>query len=412
MFEQLATIYPMLPAIAGYALLILGAVIAYYITRRILLILVHKLVKRTSVLWDDALVDQKVFSQLAHVVPALVIQKGILLVPDLPAAAEAVIRNLTSIYMIVVVTLTVTAVLSAVNQIYEGRPGARNRPIKGFIQLAQLVLYIIGGILVIAVLIDRSPVILLSGLGAITAVLMVVFKDTLLSLAASVQLTTQELIRVGDWLEVPQYGADGDVFDVALYTITIQNWDKTISTIPTHQLVAGSFKNWRGMSESGGRRIKRSINIDLNSIHFLTSDEVERFAGIGLLKDYIQSKQEELQSYNANVDTADEPSVNQRHLTNIGTLRAYIRNYLRQHPKIHDNMTLIVRQLQPGTEGVPIEIYCFSNDINWDNYEAIQADIFDHIFAIVPEFGLRLFQQPAGSDFAQLNVRSKLKGAS
>jgi len=406
MFEQLATIHPMLPAVAGYALLILGAVIAYYITRRILLILVHKLVKRTSVLWDDALVDQKVFSQLAHVVPALVIQKGILLVPDLPAAAEAVIRNLTSVYMIAVVTLTVTAVLSAVNQIYEGRPGARNRPIKGFIQLAQLVLYIIGGILVIAVLIDRSPVILLSGLGAITAVLMVVFKDTLLSLAASIQLTTQELIRVGDWLEVPQFGADGDVIDVALYTITVQNWDKTISTIPTYQLVAGSFKNWRGMSESGGRRIKRSINIDLNSIHFLTSNEVERLAGIGLLKDYIESKQEELQSYNANVETPDEPNVNQRHLTNIGTLRAYIRNYLRQHPMIHDNMTLIVRQLQPGPEGLPIEIYCFSNDTNWDNYEALQADIFDHIFAIVPEFGLRLFQQPAGSDFAQLNTRS------
>ena len=412
MFEKLATIHPLFPAIAGYVWLILGAVIAYFITRRILLILVHKLVKRTSVLWDDALVDQKVFGRLAHIVPALVIQKGISLVPDLPVTVEAVIRNLTSVYMIVVVTLTLTAVLSAINQIYKARPGARNRPIKGFIQLAQLVLYIIAGILVIAVLIDRSPVILLSGLGAITAVLMVVFKDTLLSLAASVQLTTQELIRVGDWLEVPQFGADGDVVDVALYTITIQNWDKTISTIPTHQLVAGSFKNWRGMSESGGRRIKRSINIDLNSIHFLTSDEVERFAGIGLLKDYIQSKQEELQSYNANIDTADEPSVNQRHLTNIATLRAYIRNYLRQHPKIHDDMTLIVRQLQPGTEGVPIEIYCFSNDINWDNYEAIQADIFDHIFAIVPEFGLRLFQQPAGSDFAQLNVRYKLKGSS
>ncbi len=307
--------------------------------------------------------------------------------------------------MIAVVTLTVTAVLSAVNQIYEGRPGARNRPIKGFIQLAQLVLYIIGGILVIAVLIDRSPVILLSGLGAITAVLMVVFKDTLLSLAASIQLTTQELIRVGDWLEVPQFGADGDVIDVALYTITVQNWDKTISTIPTYQLVAGSFKNWRGMSESGGRRIKRSINIDLNSIHFLTSSEVERLAGIGLLKDYIESKQEELQSYNANIETPDEPNVNQRHLTNIGTLRAYIRNYLRQHPMIHDNMTLIVRQLQPGSEGLPIEIYCFSNDTNWVNYEAIQADIFDHIFAIVPEFGLRLFQQPTGSDFSQLNAR-------
>ena len=259
----------------------------------------------------------------------------------------------------------------------------------------------------VAVLIDRSPVILLSGLGAITAVLMVVFKDTLLSLAASIQLTTQELIRVGDWLEVPQFGADGDVIDVALYTITVQNWDKTISTIPTYQLVSGSFKNWRGMSESGGRRIKRSIFIDVNSIHFLSNEEVRRLSRIELLKDYIKSKEEELQTYNASIKTADEPRVNQRHLTNVGTLRAYIRSYLQQHPKIHHDMTLIVRQLQPGPEGLPIEIYCFSNDTNWVNYEAIQADIFDHIFAIIPEFGLRLFQQPAGADFAQLKASAQ-----
>ena len=407
MLEQLETIHPMLPAIAGYALLLLSAVIAYYITRCILLILLHKGLKRTSARWDDALVDQNVFGRLAHLVPALLIQKGILLVPDLPATAESLARSLTSVYMIAVVTLAVAAVLSAINQIYESRPGARNRPIKGFIQLAQLVIYIIGGIFVVAVLIDRSPVILLSGLGAITAVLMVVFKDTLLSLAASIQLTTQELIRVGDWLEVPQFGADGDVIDVALYTITVQNWDKTISTIPTYQLVSGSFKNWRGMSESGGRRIKRSIFIDVNSIHFLDNEEVRRLSRIDLLRDYIKSKQEELQSYNANIKTADEPRVNRRHLTNVGSLRAYIRNYLQQHPKIHQDMTLIVRQLQPGPEGLPIEIYCFSNDTNWVNYEAIQGDIFDHIFAIIPEFGLRLFQQPAGADFAQLKVSAE-----
>lgn len=407
MFDQLATIHPLLPAVAANASLLLGAVIAYFITRCILLMLLHKALRRTNTLWDDALVEQNVFGRLAHLVPALIIQKGVPLVPDVFPAAAGMISHLTSVYMIVVVTLTVTALLSAINQIYEGRPAARNRPIKGFIQLAQLVIYIIGGILVIAVLIDRSPVILLSGLGAITAVLMVVFKDTLLSLAASIQLTTQELIRVGDWLEVPQFGADGDVIDVALYTITVQNWDKTISTIPTYQLVSGSFKNWRGMSESGGRRIKRSIFIDVNSIHFLDNEEVRRLSRIDLLKDYIKSKQEELQSYNANIKTADEPWVNQRHLTNVGTLRAYIRNYLQQHPKIHQDMTLIVRQLQPGPEGLPIEIYCFSNDTNWVNYEAIQADIFDHFFAIIPEFGLRLFQQPAGADFAQLKLSAQ-----
>jgi miniconductance mechanosensitive channel len=406
MFDQLASIHPLLPVVIGNVLLVLSAVTAYYITRKVLLALVHKVVKRTSALWDDALVDQQVFNRLAHIVPGLVIQKGIYLVPDLPAAVDMVVRNLTLVYMIVVVTLTVTAVLAAANQIYESRPGARNRPIKGFMQLAQLALYIISGILVIAVMIDRSPVILLSGLGAITAVLMVVFKDTLLSLAASIQLTTQELIRVGDWLEVPQFGADGDVIDVALYTITVQNWDKPISTIPTYQLISGSFKNWRGMSESGGRRIKRSINIDLNSIHFLSSEEVEHLGEIGLIKNYLASKKDELQAYNSNLGNLEKPKVNQRHLTNVGTFRAYVRNYLEQHPKIHDGMTLIVRQLQPGAEGVPIEIYCFSNDTNWDNYEDIQADIFDHIFAVVPEFGLRLFQKPAGADLSQLKLQS------
>jgi miniconductance mechanosensitive channel len=238
--------------------------------------------------------------------------------------------------------------------------------------------------------------------GAITAVLLIVFKDTLLSLAASIQLASQQLIRVGDWLEVPEFGADGDVIDVALYTVTVQNWDKTITTIPTYRLVTGSFKNWRGMTESGGRRIKRAIHIDTNSIRFLSDAEVERFAAFDLLAAYIPAKQQELAKYNARIADDGKPQVNLRRLTNIGTLRAYIVNYLRNHPKIHNNMTLIVRQLEPGTTGLPIEIYCFSNDINWVNYEDIQADIFDHICAIVPEFGLRLYQQPAGTDFAGL----------
>jgi miniconductance mechanosensitive channel len=345
-----------------------------------------------------------VFGRLAHVIPALVIQNGIRFLPDLPDIGEKLVNNLTNVYMVVAVALSVTALLAAANQYYDSRPGAANRPIKGFVQLAQMLVYIISGILIIAVLIDRSPIVLLSGLGAITAVLMVVFKDTLLSLAASIQLTSQGLIRVGDWLEIPQFGADGDVIDVALYTITIQNWDKTISTIPTHQLVAGSFKNWRGMTESGGRRIKRSIKLDLNSIRFLSDDEIERFEKFGLLHDYIQKKKEELNTYNETVGTQDEPLVNQRHLTNIGTFRAYVRNYLRNHPKIHDSMTLIVRQLQPDATGLPIEIYCFSNDINWTNFESIQADIFDHIYAIVPEFGLRIYQQPAGADLAALSA--------
>jgi miniconductance mechanosensitive channel len=306
---------------------------------------------------------------------------------------------------VLTLAMTITALLAAANSIYKLRPDAAERPIKGFIQLAQLVVYIIAAILIVAALIDRSPIILLSGVGALAAVLLIVFKDTLLSLTASVQLASQQLVRVGDWLEVPAFGADGDVIDVALYTITVQNWDKTITTIPTYQLVAGSFKNWRGMSESGGRRIKRSINIDVSSIRFLNSEEVDRFAQFRLLKEYIPTKQNELNEYNKHVGQTNEAVVNLRQLTNIGTLRAYIVNYLRNHANIHQHMTLIVRQLQPGTTGLPIEIYCFSNDIDWAKYEDIQADIFDHICAIVPEFGLRLYQEPAGSDIEKLGQK-------
>ena len=212
------------------------------------------------------------------------------------------------------------------------------------------------------------------------------------------------MIRVGDWLEMPQFGADGDVIDVALYTVTVQNWDKTITTIPTHRLITDSFKNWRGMSESGGRRIKRSISIDVNSIRVLTDDEINRYKSFALLKEYIDAKQTELRDYNTALDEPGESGVNLRRLTNIGTFRAYIHSYLKHHPKIHQGMTLIVRQLQPGAKGLPIEIYAFSNDTDWAVYEDIQADIFDHICAIAPEFGLRLYQKPAGADLTDLRI--------
>jgi len=404
LFDQLAAINSLLPALAGNAMLVSAALITYLATKRVLVFTAHYLAESTRTKWDDALVQQGVFNRLSQILPALVIQRGIHLVPNWPDAAETVLINVINAFMVIMITLTVTATLSAINQIYEQRPSSRNRPIKGFIQLAQLGVVVIALILVVAALIDRSPVILLSGLGAITAVLLIVFKDTLLSLAASIQLTSQGLIRVGDWIEVPQYGADGDVIDVALYTITVQNWDKTISTIPTYQLVAGSFKNWRGMNESGGRRIKRSLNIDVNSIRFLSDEETQRFASFELLKDYIPAKHAELAEYNESLNNPGDADVNLRRLTNIGTLRAYIRNYLHHHPKIHDDMTLLVRQLQPGPAGLPIEIYCFSNDINWGNYEDIQSDIFDHIFAITGEFGLRIYQQPAGADVSALKL--------
>ncbi len=402
MLTDLAAIHPLLPMIAGLLILLVTAIFAAFITKRLWLRLIRLLVTRTHTTWDDALVQQNVFGKLSQIVPALLISKGILFVPDVSEGMDAVIQNVANAWIVLIIIMAASSTLAAIKTIYETTPGARERPIKGFIQLGQVAVWVVGAILIVSVLIDQSPAIMLGGLGALTAVSMLVFQDTLLSLVASIQLTSQQIIRVGDWLEMPDYGADGDVIDVALYNVTIQNWDKTITTIPTNKLVSGAFKNWRGMAESGGRRIKRSINLDLNSVRSLTDVEVKKYSDFALLKDYIASKQKDLQAYNTALDAPGEGGVNLRRLTNIGTFRAYLYNYLKNHPKINTDMTLIVRQLQSGSEGVPVEVYCFSNDTNWFNYEGIQSDIFDHLFAMVPEFGLKIYQSPAGADIQRL----------
>ncbi len=402
MFERLDTIHPLLPAVAGVLALFTGAVVVYLVAKRILLGSVRAFAKRSSVTWDDALVEHNVFGRLVQVVPALIIFVGLPFVAGLPDNVELLIRNVVVGYMVLMLTLALTAMLSAANTIYSTLPVARHRPLKGFIQLVQIVVWVIGGVLVVAVLLDRSPLLLLSGFGAMTAIVLLVFKDTILSLVASVQLTAQDMVRVGDWIEMPQFGADGDVVDVQLHTIKVQNWDKTITTIPTHRLISESFRNWRGMSQSGGRRIKRSIYLDVSTIRMQTPDEVERFTRFALLRDYLRDKKQELADYNASLDVEVDSDVNCRKLTNVGTFRAYAYNYLKNHPKIRKDMTLLVRQLAPGPEGLPIEIYCFTNTTAWAAYEDIQSDIFDHLLAIVPEFGLRLYQKPAGSDLANL----------
>ncbi|MDX1482753.1 MAG: mechanosensitive ion channel, partial [Woeseiaceae bacterium] len=294
--------------------------------------------------------------------------------------------------------------LSAGNAITDRPEMARSRPLTGFVQRLQIVVWIYGGDMIIAALLDRSPLLLLSGFGAMTAILILVFKDTILSLVASVQLTAQDMVRVGDWIEMPQFGADGDVIDVQLHTIKVQNWDRTITTIPTHKLISDSFRNWRGMTESGGRRIKRAIHLDVTTIRFQTAEEIERFRRFVLLEDYIAAKEKELADYNDALKKKVDDDVNFRRLTNVGTFRAYAFNYLKNHPQVHGDMTLLVRQQEPGPEGLPIEIYCFTNTTAWADYEGIQSDIFDHLLAIVPEFGLRLFQKPSGADFASLGL--------
>jgi len=402
--ERLDTIHPLLPAGAGLFVLLAGAIIVDLIAKRILVSTVRAVAKRSAATWDDALVSYNVFGRLVQVIPALIVYVGIPVIPGMPESGALVIRNVAMGYTVLMLTMALTSLLSAANSVYEKSPIAKERPLKGFVQLVQIAVWILGGIIIVATVLDRSPLLLLSGFGAMTAILLLVFKDTILSLVASVQLTAQDMVRVGDWIEMPQFGADGDVIDVQLHTVKVQNWDKTITTIPTHRLITDSFKNWRGMSQTGARRIKRAIFLDTSSIRFQTQEEVDHFTRFALLKDYIGSKDKELDDYNAGLASEVDEDVNRRRLTNMGTFRAYAFNYLKNHPKIDQSMTLIVRQLAPGPEGLPLEIYCFTNTTVWADYEDIQSDIFDHLLAIVPEFGLRLFQKPAGSDLARLKL--------
>jgi len=395
---------PWLETTVYLAALIIVSVLADLVTRRILLRFIARAVSATPNRYDNALLDRGVISRLAQVVPALVIYAGIPYVPGLSEGLVTVIRNVANGYMILTVALSLGNLLNAIGDIYDriDPVRARNKPIKGYLQLVKIIGFIVASILVIAVLIDRSPLLLLSGLGAMTAVLMLVFKDTILSFVASVQLSSHDMLRVGDWLEMPALNADGDVIDIALHTVKVQNWDRTITMIPTWRLISDSFKNWRGMSESGGRRIKRSLYLDQASVRFLSDEERTNLKRFALIDEYLDRKRAELEEYNKALLEAGRDPVNTRRVTNLGTFRAYVAAYLRNHPRVHQEMTLMVRQLQPGPTGLPLEIYCFTATTAWVEYEAIQADIFDHLYAILPEFDLRVYQQPSGVDMREM----------
>ena len=393
--------HPATETTLGVIVLILAAYLTDVVAKRRILAVVSHLVRRTEFSWDDALHRRKVFERLGHIVPALVVFFGVRLVPGLSADSQGAIQHVAAAFMAAVAALAIGALLTAVNDIYERLAVARSHPIKGYTQVTKIAVYLMGAVVVVATLMNRSPLIFLSGVGAMTAVLMLVFKDTILSLVASVQIAGSGVLRVGDWVEMPKYNADGDVIDIALHTVQVQNWDKTITYIPTSKFIDDSVKNWRGMTESGARRIKRSVFLDQTAIRFLTLEEIGRFKQFALLKKYIERKQSELDDYNASLGV-DVAAVNLRRLTNIGTFRAYVVDYLRNHPKIHQERTLLVRQLAPTAHGLPIEIYVFSNDTRWVEYEGIQSDIFDHVMSIIPEFGLRLFQNPSGADFKTL----------
>ncbi|MDH5832689.1 mechanosensitive ion channel family protein [Luteimonas kalidii] len=389
--------------LVGLLALVVLALLASWLTHRVLLRVVRRLVRASPMSWDDALMARGVLTRLAHVVPALVLSAGIGLVPDLPPMVVAVVRNVANAYMVLTVALSLGNLFNAIGDLYAHDVArAQARPIKGYLQVAKLLVFLLAGVLVVATLIDRSPLILLSGLGAMTAVLLLVFKDTILSLVASVQLSGNDMLRVGDWIEMPSLGADGDVIDIALNTVKVQNWDKTITTIPTYRLISESFKNWRGMSEAGGRRIKRALLIDQASVRFLEKDERDALRRVALIDDYLDTKRAELEAWNARLEEAGKDPVNARRVTNLGTFRAYALAYLHAHEGIRDDMTLLVRQLDPGPTGLPLEIYCFTATTAWAEYEGIQSDIFDHLLAILPQFGLKIFQ--SRSD-APLDVR-------
>ena len=390
----------------GLALLSTLALSARLLARWLLTRVVSRLTVGAQPRWAQVLLCSTVLRRLAQVVPSLVVQAGILAVPHLPDAAATVIRNVAvalTVLHTLRVLLAMLDALHASSESADGSEGAQRRSIKSYVQLGKLVLMLLGGIVILATLIDRSPLILLSGLGAMSAVLMLVFKDTILSFTAGVQLASNDLLRVGDWIEMPQVGADGDVIDIALNTVKVQNWDKTITTIPTWRLMAESYRNWRGMAQSGGRRMKRALQLDMTSVHFLSETQVDRLGRIALLRPYLEEKLRDVSQTNAGLHAtlgaqAAEPA-NQRRLTNLGTFRAYAEAYLRAHPGINQDMTLMVRTLQPTSQGVPMELYCFTSTTAWVAYEGIQGNITDHLLAILPEFDLQLYQSPSGYDF-------------
>lgn len=400
-FVRLLAAVPYATTVLGLLALLLLAWLANWVTRQVLLKLVVRLAKASPMHWDDALMARKVLARLANVVPALVILGGIVLVPGVPGMVDTVVRNVAGAYVILTVAMALGNFFNACNDIYERNSRhARERPIKGYLQLAKLLAYIIAGVLIVSALIDKNPLLLLTGLGAMAAVLMLVFKDTILSLVASVQLSSNDMLRVDDWIEMPSQGADGDVIDISLHTVKVQNWDKTISTIPTHRLISESYRNWRGMTDAGGRRIKRSLLIDQTSVRFLEPEERQGLRRIALIDDYLDTQREELAEYNAKLEAAGKDPVNNRRATNLGTFRAYVTAYLRSHPGVNQGLTLMVRQLEPTPTGLPLQVYCFSADVNWVPYENLAGDIFDHLLAVLPEFGLRIFQQPSGAELS------------
>lgn len=364
-------------------LIALILLISYIITklfRHLVIPAVHKITSRTKATWDDYLFNERMMTSFCRMIPPIMFY---LLLPfvfnNIPQVLDILLKGCL-IYLVITTLMLVNSFLNSLYEISNEHETLRNRPLKGIYQMINLVAIGIGIILIISILIDQNAATILAGLGASAAVLMLIFKDSILGLVAGVQLSANDMLRPGDWITMPKYGADGDVLEVSLTTVKVRNFDKTITTIPPYALVSDSFQNWRGMRETGGRRIKRSIFIDMTTVHFCSEREKEMFASRGWI-DEAQAKPE-------------------TQVVNLYVFRNYLQNYLKEHPRTHKELMIMVRQMQPTSEGLPLEIYCFSNTTVWPEYEQIQGEIFDHILTVIPEFGLRIFQRPSGNDLS------------
>lgn len=389
----------LLSALILLAGVIIFSWIAFLLIKFIIEKVVYPFIRRSKSQWDDALIKHKIFKNIAHLFPPTLFKYTFPLILVNYPITSSILDRLVDIYFIIVLIRIIISFLNSTEEYLSNSQTFKEKPLASYFQLARIILYIAGFILILSIVLGKSPLYFLGAFGAMTAILLLVFKDTILGLVASVQISSNDMFRVGDWVEMPKYHADGDVIAINLNTVKIRNWDKTITTIPTHYFITDSFKNWRGMQESGGRRIKRSININLSSIQFVSPEWRDELKKIHLVTNYLTERQAEIEKFNTekNIDTSI--LINGRRLTNIGIFRVYAEAYLKNHPSIHQGMTLMVRQLASTEFGLPIEIYCFTNTIKWTEYEAIQADIFDHLLSAAEYFKLQIFQSPSGHDF-------------
>ncbi len=390
--------------ISDFLMVLLFCVVLYYISKFVIIRILKKIALRTASNWDDALLEHRVFQRMAFLVPGILIYQAIPVTLDEFPGVIAATLKLTNIYIIVIFLLIINSFLNAVYAMYQKSEFALYHPIKGYIQIGKIVVFIVVFLLILSLLFNQSPIYMLTGLGAFSAVLLLIFKDPILGFVGGIQLSANDMVRQGDWISMPKYGADGTVLEISLTTVKVQNFDNTISTLPTYSLVSESFQNYRGMKDSGVRRMKRSISIDMSSVKFCSQEMLDKFRRITILQEYIDRTEAELENYNKENAIDNTVFVNGRRQTNIGVFRAYLEEYLAHHQMVDNSSDLLVRQLQPNSSGIPIEIYAFTLETAFIRYEKVQSDIFDHILAIIPQFDLRVFQSPTGEDLRQSNA--------